>query len=79
MMAVALAGEMHGAKPICNQDAFTLASGDHIRVHARALSARRLGAGTVFVVRWVDGPRFSPWIETMCGVRLAQWEVERLP
>jgi hypothetical protein len=79
MMAVARAGEMHGAKPIRNRDAFTLASGDHIRLHARALSARRLGAGTVFVVRRVDGPRYSPWIETMCGVRLAPWAVERLP
>jgi hypothetical protein len=79
MMAIYRAGEMHGAKPIRNRDAFSLATGDRVRLHARALSARRLGAGTVFVVRKVDRPRYSPWIDTMCGARLAPWEVERVP
>jgi hypothetical protein len=76
-MAVYRAGEMYGANPIRNRDAFTLIAGDRVRLHARALSAPRLGAGRVFVVRTVDGPRYSPWIETACGERVAPWEVER--
>lgn len=71
-------GEMGGAKPIRNGDAFRLAPGDCIRLHARALSAPRLGAGRIFVVRMVDGPRYSPWIVTTCGEQIAPWEVERM-
>lgn len=77
-MAVYRDGEMDGAKPIRNRDAFTLLPGDRVRLHARALSARRLGAGATFMVRIVDGPRYSPWIETVCGQRFAPWEVERI-
>jgi hypothetical protein len=77
-MALYRVGEMGGARPIRNRDAFRLTPGDHVRLHARAISAARLGAGRIFVVRTVDGPHYSPWIETTCGERIAPWEVERM-
>jgi hypothetical protein len=77
-MALYRAGEMGGTRPIRNRDAFALVPGDRVRLQARALSAPRLGAGRVFVVRTVDGPRFSPWIVTTCGERVAPWEVARM-
>lgn len=62
-----------------NWEAFTLRPGDRIRVRPRTLCAARLGVGTILTVARVDGPRFSPWIDTVEGGRVAPWEVERVP
>lgn len=59
-----------------NCDAFKLRCGDRVRVRPRALCAARVGAGTILTVIRVDGPRFSPWIDTVEGGRVGPWEVE---
>lgn len=58
------------------QDAFQLRYGDRVQLRDHAISVSRLGHGATFTVRTVDGPRYSPWIETTSGARLGPWEVE---
>ena len=57
-------------------DALQLRQGDRVQLRDRAISVSRLGLSATFTVRTVDGPRLSPWIETMCGARVAPWEVD---
>jgi hypothetical protein len=59
-----------------NREVFKLRSGDRLRVRPHALCATRLGADSRLTVASVDGPRLSPWIDTVEGERVGPWEVE---
>lgn len=61
-----------------NREALRLAGGETVRLVPTSITGGPLARQSTYVVAYVDGPSFCPWVVTTDRIRFAPWEVEPL-